>query len=131
MPHQKLAISGATLSTLAEMREERKYVDEPGTMYNGMRPETVRQRAEAQFNGLIDRLCHGLVATPTKQFVLSEFSKTLSEFEPMDTEDRECLLRYLERIMDIVGIESSDGLLSRWLYGDHLGALLEKLPRTN
>src|SRR5205823_3200165 len=105
------------------------YVDEPGTIYNGMRPEIVRQRAEAQLNDLIDRLCRGLVITPTKQFALSEFSKTLAEFAPIDTEDRERLLRYLERIMDILGIESSDGLLNRWLYGAHLGALLEKLPR--
>ena len=129
MVEKRLAVSAVKLSKLAEMRKEPKYVDEPGTIYNGLRPEAARQKAEAQFNNLLDRLCTGLAETPTKQFVLSEFAKTLAEFEPIDTEDRECLLRYLERIMDILQIESSDGLLNRWLYGEQLASLLEKLPR--
>jgi hypothetical protein len=41
----------------------------------------------------------------------------LDAFEPGDTEDRERLCGYLEEIMEIFGIESSDGLLNRWLYG--------------
>jgi hypothetical protein len=65
---------------------------------------------------------------PTKQFVLSEFSKTLAEL-PTDTEDRGCLLWYLEGIMDVLGIESSDGLINCWLYGDQLAGQLEKLAR--
>jgi hypothetical protein len=129
MADQRLAVSAAELSKLAEMRKQPKYMAEPGTIYNGLRPEIARQKAEAQFNDLLDRLCTGLADTPTKQFVLSEFARTLAEFEPIDTEDRECLLRYLERIMDILQIESSDGLLNRWLYGEQLAGLLEKLPR--
>jgi Domain of unknown function (DUF4844) len=130
MADEKLAVSTAQLSKLAEMRREPKYVDEPGTIYDGLRPESARQRAEGQLNDLIDRLCNGLLSTPAKRFVLSEFAETLTEFEPTDTEDRECLLRYLERIMDILGIESSDGLLNRWLYGDQLANLLEDARRT-
>jgi hypothetical protein len=129
MPEDKLTVSTAQLSKLTEMRGEPKYMAEPGTIYNGLRPDSARQEAETQLNDLIDRLCTGLAAAPTKQFVLSEFARTLDEFEPIDTEDREWLLRYLERIMDILGIESSDGLLNRWLYGDHLASLLEQLPR--
>jgi hypothetical protein len=125
MADQELAVSAVQLSQLAEMRKKPKYVDEPGTIYNGLRPESARQQAEEQLNDLIGRLCSGLASTPTKRFVLSEFAKTLAEFQSRDTEDRECLLRYVEQIMDILGIESSDGLLNRWLYGDQLGNLLE------
>jgi len=117
MADETLAVSTTQLSQLAETRTKPKYVDEPGTLYNGLRPESARQKAEVQLNDLIDRLHGGLMAVTRKQFVLSEFKKTLAEFEPGDTEDRERLLRYLERIMDILGIESSDGLLNRWLYG--------------
>jgi hypothetical protein len=129
MPENKLMVSTSQLSKLTEMRGEPKYVDEPGTLYSGLRPDSARHEAETQLNGLIDRLCSGLAATPTKQFVLSEFARTLAEFEPTDTEDRECLLRYLERIMDILGIESSNGLLNRSCYGDHLARLLEQPSR--
>src|SRR5262245_19530837 len=116
MADETLAASQAQLSRLAEMRREPKYVDI-------VWPESARQEAEDQLNDLIDRLCAGLESTPTKGFVLSEFEQTLAEFEPIDTEDRECLLGYLERVMDILGIASSDGLLNRWFYGDHLGDL--------
>lgn len=51
----------------------------------------------------------------------------MAEFEPVDTEDREQLLRYLEEIMDILGIASSDGLLARWMYGPVLGPQVDKL----
>jgi hypothetical protein len=55
----------------------------------------------------------------------------MAEFEATDTEDREQLLRYLGEIMDILGISSSDGLLSRWMYGAVLGSLLSHLKEAS
>jgi len=71
----------------------------------------------------------GLASNPSKKFVLGEFRKTMAEFEPIATEDREQLLRYLEDIMDIVGIASSDGLLNKWMYGPTLGPQADKLRK--
>jgi hypothetical protein len=114
---QKLEISQHTVAKLSELRDRAKYVDTPGTMYNGMRPESLRSLAQEQLNRLIDRLRDGLPSKPSKKFALAEFAKTMAEFEATDTEDREQLLRYLEELMDILGIASSDGLLNRWMYG--------------
>jgi Domain of unknown function (DUF4844) len=122
---QKLEVSARTLADLSKLRSRAKYVDAPGTIYNGMRPESSRRLAEEQINRLIDRLREGLPSTPSKKFVLAEFATTLAEFGWPDTEDREQLLRYLEEIMDILGIASSDGLLNRWMYGPVLGPRLE------
>ena len=118
---QVLEISDNTLEQLNALAARPKYVDEPGTIYNGMRPELRRLIAQAQLNGLIRRLSRGLPSKPSKRFVLGEFERTLALFEPIDTEDRERVCRYLEEIMDILGIESSDGVLNRWLYGSLLG----------
>ena len=118
---QVLEISETTLQDLKALGAKPKYVDEPGTIYNGMRPELRRLAAQAQLNDLIRRLGKGLPSKPSKRFVLREFERTLALFEPIDTEDRERVCRYLEEIMDILGIESSDGLLNRWLYGSLLG----------
>jgi hypothetical protein len=41
-----------------------------------------------------------------------------------DTEDRERALGYCERIMAVLGIQSSDGRLNRWMYGPILGRLV-------
>jgi hypothetical protein len=122
---QKLEVSADVIGSLSELRAQAKYIDMPGTIYNGMRPESSRLLAEEQLNGLIDRLRDGLLSKASKKFVLTEFAKTTAEFEPIDTEDRERLLRYLKEIMGILGIDSSDGLLSRWMYGPILGSLVD------
>jgi hypothetical protein len=126
---QKLEVSQQTIAKLSELRVRTKYVDMPGTIYNGMRPERNRLLAEAQLNRLIDRLRDGLPSNPSKNFALAEFSKTMAEFEATDTEDREQLLRYLEEIMDILGIASSDGLLNGWMYGPILGPQLDRINK--
>jgi hypothetical protein len=128
-PDQLLDVSQRTLTSLSDLRNRAKYVEIPGSMYNGMRPERRREVAEAQLNSLIERLRDGLSSRPCKKFVLSEFAKTMADFESIDTEDREQLLRYLEEIMHILGIETSDGLLSRWMYGPLLGPLAERPHR--
>lgn len=35
----------------------------------------------------------------------------------IDTEDKEIICRYFEKLMDVVELESSGGLLNKWLYG--------------
>ena len=124
---QKLEISYEAIDRLTKLRSKKKYVELPGTIYNGMRPESSRLLAQEQLNQLIDRLKDGLPAKPSKKFVLTEFAKTMAEFHAIDTEDREQLVRYLKEIMDSVGIVSSDGLLSRWMYGAVLGSLHDSL----
>jgi len=126
---QKLDVSQHKIERLSELRSEPKYVDVPGTIYNGMRPESSRLLAQEQLNCLIDRLREGLPAKPSKEFALMEFAKTMAEFEAIDTEDREQLLRYLSAIMDVLGIADSDGLLSRWMYGPILGPIFDHVSR--
>jgi hypothetical protein len=58
-----------------------------------------------------------LPARATKQYVLEEFRTTLTAFPQEDSRDCDRLLHYMEQIMDIIGIESSDGLLNEWRYG--------------
>ncbi len=53
----------------------------------------------------------------SKSDVLNEFKITLAQFERADSEDKDQMLHYLEQLMDIFGIESSDGLLNKWRYG--------------
>ena len=112
------------LAQLNALRERPKFVAEPGTLYNGLRPEEVRQVAEHKLNDLIERLISGAGDPPAKDFVLAQFAETLDRFPGSDTEDRERMCDYLSEIMDILVIESSDGLLNRWMYGGSLSDLL-------
>jgi hypothetical protein len=126
---QKIDVSQHTIEKLSELRSKPKYVDMPGTIYNGMRPESSRLLAQEQLNFLLDRLREGLPAKPSKKFALTQFAKTMAEFEAADTEDREQLLRYLGEITDILGIANSDGQLSRWMYGPILGPIFDHVSK--
>jgi len=67
----------------------------------------------AELDGLLDRLLAGIERHPTKFWVLKQFQKSLLAVDNQDAEERERFRHALERIMDIVGIEDSDGFLSR------------------
>jgi hypothetical protein len=111
MSTQETEISAA----LTRLRAVEKFKAE--AFYPGAPNEKLRVEAEQTVNTLLDRLMPVLRAPADKKLVLGEFRLTLDSFAQTDTEERERLCGYLEEIMDIVGIESSDGLLNGWLYG--------------
>jgi hypothetical protein len=53
----------------------------------------------------------------TKDGFLDQAIEKLHLFDPADTEDRERAYAAVERLMDILGIASSDGRLNEALYG--------------
>lgn len=73
------------------------------------------QRLEAIINCLIEILIKSVSANKTKLWVLQQFKESLERVELEDTEARELFGVLLEEIMDILGIESSDGLLAFYL----------------
>ncbi|MRV76269.1 DUF4844 domain-containing protein [Duganella sp. FT92W] len=79
--------------------------------------EAERERLSNILNALIDKLIAGVRANPSKLWVLTQFQHSLELVEGEDTEGREHFGMEIEEIMDILGIESSDGLLSYYLGG--------------
>jgi hypothetical protein len=114
-PDAALHVTPAMLAALTAFRREPKF--QPTGDYTGFQPESDRPQAEAMLNGFVDRLISGLTANPTKAFVVEQIKRLLPPFYDDDTEDREQLCRYLVRIKNIVGIDSFNGLLNRWMYG--------------
>jgi hypothetical protein len=112
------------LLRLRSLRSQPKFVDELGTIYNGMRPEGLRQQAESQLNALIDDLGGEPEDAPTRKSVLRRFRKALARFPAHDTEDRERMCEYLAQIAGIMGTDGYSWLLNRWMYGPILAALL-------
>jgi hypothetical protein len=112
-----LAITGSTLVELRAFRAEPKFQEDAAVVYPGAPDEIIRVRCESTLNGLVDRLIAGLPQNPTKAYVLGEFRATLEHFAAEDSEERDRVALYLERVMDIVGIQTSDGLLNQWRYG--------------
>ena len=115
MADQTLNVTPEVVQNLLTLRSEPKFGEED--FYPGAPSEEVRQKAETAVNAMLGRLATGLAKMPRKSYVLSEFQEMLRAFEDEDSEEREQACAYCERVMDILKIESSDGLLNTWLYG--------------
>jgi hypothetical protein len=115
MADQVLNITSQTLAALAALRGEAKF--HAHDFYPGAPTEADRLDAERTVNEMLDRIAAGLPKLPSKAFVLSEFQTMLDGFDSPETEEREEICGYCERVMSVMGIERSDGLLNRWLYG--------------
>ncbi|WP_449202800.1 DUF4844 domain-containing protein, partial [Acinetobacter baumannii] len=65
---------------------------------------------------------------PTKAELLQVLANGISQIDPdkLDTEDREQVATTFESFLDIVGLESSEGILNKWVYGEEIGKLLEQ-----
>ena len=112
-----LNITDQTITELKKLREEKKFLEMEGVYYPGAPTEEIRLELEKKLDHTIDILIDNIKANPTKKYLLSRFSLMLNKFTEYDTEEREQICFYCEKIMDIFGVESSDGLLMNWLYG--------------
>lgn len=109
-----ILLSDQDIQKLQELQKEKKFVEES---YYFPPDEQTRLRIEASLNNLIGRLIAEQSPQSSKAGVLAEFKTTLSLFDTEESDDQDRMLHYLETIMDIYGIESSDGLLNTWRYG--------------
>jgi hypothetical protein len=107
---EPLLVSAKTVEQLIALRASAKFNDLPGA-------DTDEEQARLShvFNDLLERLIAGMVGSPSKLWVMREFQLTLETVQMEDTEGREHFGTYLEQVMDILNIESSDGLLSFYL----------------
>jgi hypothetical protein len=104
----------------AEFIEKKKFVEEnyyPGIADEKMRPlftEKINQTAN-------DFKTVAVSKNPTDKKYLEKIEIGLSRFADiymeLDTEDRERVCAYFEELMNIVGLESSNGLLNNFMYG--------------
>lgn len=101
---------------------KKKFVNEP--FYRVDLREADRLRYEAWVNRLARDLRRLPPSRQTKPVLLGMFKPVMKKFDPAEGEDQDRFLGYLEELMDIFGIESSDGLLSTWRHGaDTTGVL--------
>src|SRR5688572_3056811 len=112
MSDQTLNITPEVLQQLAALRAELKFQKED--FYPGAPTEEIRRRSENAVNTMLDTIRSELSRSPQKAYVLSEFLVMLAAFESADSEEREQACSYCERVMEILNIESSDGVLNKW-----------------
>ena len=72
---------------------------------------------EGPFQDLVLKLVGAPENYLMKNLVLAEFRRTLALCAKFGPGDREDMADSLEEVLDVFGIDSSDGLLNEWLHG--------------
>ena len=106
----RLVVDATVLERIASFRSGSKLSTLPG-----INPAVEHERLSKILNDLADELLKGLTENPTKLWVMKQFQQALTKVRDEDTEGREYFGMELEQLMDILSIESSDGLLNFYL----------------
>ena len=103
-------VTPQAVEQLTVLREPAKFNDLPGN-------DTVKEkeRLSKVLDKLLDELIAGVRNNPSKIWVMRHFQTALEAVKMEDTEGREHFGVYLEQVMDILNIKSSDGLLNFYL----------------
>lgn len=107
---EPLTVSQEMLQQLSSFRAAEKFLELPG-----IAPSEERERLSSILNVLLDQLIAGVSENPTKLWVMRQFQPALNAVSNEDTEGRDHFGRNIELVMDILHIESSDGLLGFYL----------------
>lgn len=114
----KMLLNGSNVkAALHELKIQKKFVKDLTLLYFGAPDEATRIKAQRVINSALDKL----IETPAKSLTVKEFWLTLEtsakQLGQMDSDEMDRGLSYMEEIMDIYNIESSDGRLNKWRYG--------------
>ncbi len=120
-PDKELDLTAEINIELSNLLDEPKFKENMKYFYPGAINEASRVIMEEQLNILLNNLIIGLQKNPRKSFVLNNFKATLRQVSEYDSEDRDMFLIYLEQIMGILNIKSSNELFNVWRYGLPIG----------
>ena len=113
----KLTVTPEVLQRLRSLQSERKFGPDSATFYPGAINEIERLRAQEAVDSTIRALIAELPKHPHRSTVLRAMKATLANYDTPESEERDQLLTYLTKVMEICGVGSSAELFNVWRYG--------------
>lgn len=92
-------------------------MEDQSNFYFGAPNEAVRLSAQRSVDVLLDALVLELPKNPKRSMVLVKFKTAMESFSVSESEERDQFLFYLQRIMKVLGMQSSGELMNVWRYG--------------
>lgn len=105
------------MERLRSLQLEHKFGPDSSTFYPGAASEEQRMVAQASVDAAIQSLITELPMRPQRSTVLRALKVTLANFNTSESEERDQILSYLTKLMNICGVESSSELFNVWRYG--------------
>jgi len=109
----------AAAECLSRLIGQDHFAGDPATIYTGVQDPRERVAMNARFDRALAVLRDAAQDGATPRACLDLIERHLAGFAraELDTEDAERVAECFEMAMDCLGIESSEGMLNRWLYG--------------
>ena len=91
----------------------------PGTLYTGVKDPALRTKLNAHFKNSVDLLISAVNRGASSDQLLKIIDTGINSVDRavLETEDAEQFAGSFEQTLDCLGIESSGGILNRWMYG--------------
>ncbi|WP_339757688.1 DUF4844 domain-containing protein [uncultured Winogradskyella sp.] len=102
---------------LRELQSQKKFIEDLDLFYPGAPDELSRVAAEKTINSVLLKLIESSSDNLTEKEFWLTLEVAAKQLGNMDSEEMDRGLSYMEEIMDIYKIESSDGRLNEWRYG--------------
>jgi len=115
--------SSTIISNLETFKNKEKFIAEDRFFYPGVRDASILNALTEKIDKAADDFKEVAASeNPTNARYQEKISLGLSRFTfYIDSEDQDRICRYFEELMDIVGLESSGGLLNEFRYGFNPG----------
>lgn len=126
----KMNSSKTEVIELLDQFKNQDHFSGDGILYTGVQDK----RLKDQLNKKVENTTQAYIelytntTQPTKKQLLKILSDGIHQINPntLDTEDREQVATTFEHFLDITGLESSEGILNTWLYGEEITQLIER-----
>jgi hypothetical protein len=107
-----LSVSDATIRELTALRAAEKSPE-----VSGVNTAAERQRLASLFDEILDKLIGGLLSNPGRRWVMTQIHPALLAVTFENLETREHCRVLVEKMLAIVGLDESDGILNFYLGG--------------
>lgn len=121
---EKLAVTPEVMQNLRSLKSEHKFGPDSSTFYPGAANEAQRLVAQAAVDAAIESLITELPTRPQRSTLLRALKVTLADFDTVESEERDQVLSYLTKVMNICGVKNSSELFNVWRYGFPYGWFL-------
>ncbi|MGV0923317.1 DUF4844 domain-containing protein [Empedobacter tilapiae] len=117
---QEKKINKDSQKMLTEFTQKDKFNKDESLFYSGLEDKNIQSNLTKEINKLA-KTFESIQSSknPSSDFYLKAIESSLKAIEKydLDTEDRTRVANYIEELMDIVELESSNGLLNNYVYG--------------
>ena len=117
---QEKKINKDSQKMFTEFTQKDKFNKDESLFYPGLEDKNIQSNLTKEINKLA-KTFESIQSSknPSSDFYLKAIESSLKAIEKydLDTEDRTRVANYIEELMDIVELESSNGLLNNYVYG--------------